>query len=163
MEQSITFRPEVDADEPFLSRLYATTRDYEMDQVLWDKGQKAAFLQSQFTLQRLHYRKYYPNAAFLIIQRVGEPIGRFYVERSGRDIVLLDIALLPEFRGKDLGSQVMGELLAEAKSTGKVVRIHVERNNPALRLYQRMKFRLVEDKGIHFLMEWSADEGKASA
>jgi ribosomal protein S18 acetylase RimI-like enzyme len=162
MEQSTTFRPEVDGDEPFLSRLYATTRDYEMNLVSWDAAQRAAFLQSQFTLQRVHYHKYYPNAAFLIIQSAGEPIGRFYVERSDRDIVLLDIALLPEFRGKGLGGQVMGDLLAEAKSTGKVVRIHVERNNPALRLYQRMKFRLVEDKGIHFLMEWSPDEAKAS-
>jgi len=30
----------------------------------------------------------------------------------------------------------------------------VERFNPALRLYQRLGFRHVEDQGPYYLMEW---------
>jgi ribosomal protein S18 acetylase RimI-like enzyme len=163
MEQSINFRPEVAEDEEFLARLYATTRDYELNLLPWDSEQKAAFLRSQFGLQRQHYRRHYPNAAFLIIESNGAKIGRMYVDRSESDILLMDIALMPEFRGKGLGGQLIASLLAEAGAAQKAVRIHVERNNPALHLYERLKFRVLEDKGVHYMMEWRADEAKTSA
>jgi ribosomal protein S18 acetylase RimI-like enzyme len=35
------------------------------------------------------------------------------------------------------------------------VRLHVERNNPALRLYQRLGFREVEDQGVYLALEWT--------
>lgn len=163
MEQSINFRPEVAEDEEFLAQLYATTRDYELNLLPWKSEQKAAFLQSQFSLQRQHYRKHYPNAAFLIIESNGAQIGRMYVDRSESDILLMDIALMPQFRGKGLGGQLMAELLAEAGAAKRAVRIHVERNNPALHLYERLKFRVLEDKGVHYMMEWRADEARTSA
>jgi ribosomal protein S18 acetylase RimI-like enzyme len=163
MEQSINFRPEVAEDEEFLARLYATTRDFELDLLPWGPEQKSAFLQSQFSLQRQHYRRHYPNAAFLIIESNGAQIGRMYVDRSESDILLMDIALMPRFRGKGLGGQLMAELLAEAGAAHKAVRIHVERNNPALHLYERLRFRVIEDKGVHYMMEWRADEARTSA
>jgi hypothetical protein len=47
------------------------------------------------------------------------------------------------------------------------VRIHVERYNPALRLYERLGFRRIADGGIYFLMEWTppgpSTEGDAAA
>jgi ribosomal protein S18 acetylase RimI-like enzyme len=51
----------------------------------------------------------------------------------------------------------MQDILSEAAAEGKKVQIHVERTNPALRLYERLEFRILEDQGIHFLMEWSPD------
>jgi hypothetical protein len=32
--------------------------------------------------------------------------------------------------------------------------IHVERFNPALHLYERLGFRLAEDKGVYYFMKW---------
>jgi hypothetical protein len=32
--------------------------------------------------------------------------------------------------------------------------IHVERLNPAVRLYERLGFRQIEDKGVYLFMEW---------
>jgi hypothetical protein len=37
------------------------------------------------------------------------------------------------------------------------VTIHVEKNNPAMRLYRRLGFTAVEDKGVYDLMRWVAD------
>ena len=37
---------------------------------------------------------------------------------------------------------------------GKPLRIHVERMNPALGLYERLGFEQVEDRGVYWLMEW---------
>jgi ribosomal protein S18 acetylase RimI-like enzyme len=99
----------------------------------------------------------------LIIESNGGQIGRMYVDRSESDILLMDIALIPEFRGRGLGGQLMAALLAEAEAAKKAVRIHVERNNPALHLYERLKFRVLEDKGVHYMMEWRADEASTSA
>ena len=48
----------------------------------------------------------------------------------------------------------MADVLAEGQRVGKPVRIHVERNNPALRLYHRLGFSSVEDQGVYYLMEW---------
>jgi ribosomal protein S18 acetylase RimI-like enzyme len=48
----------------------------------------------------------------------------------------------------------MKELMSEAAAAEIPVQIHVERHNPALRLYERLGFRVVEDKGVHLFMEW---------
>ncbi|MDO9561897.1 MAG: hypothetical protein Q7J60_09770 [Bradyrhizobium sp.] len=44
----------------------------------------------------------------------------------------------------------------EATACGKAVSIHVEKFNPAIRLYRRLDFETVEDKGVYDLMRWSA-------
>jgi ribosomal protein S18 acetylase RimI-like enzyme len=157
MNRTVSFRPERPGDEPFLLQLYASTRAAEMRLVPWDNSQKEAFLRSQFGLQKHHYRKYYPEAAFLIVQLDGQPIGRLYVDRSGPCILVIDIALLPGYRAAGIGGRLMRDVLSEAAAEGKKVQIHVERANPALRLYERLGFRILEDKGIHFFMEWSPD------
>ena len=43
---------------------------------------------------------------------------------------------------------------AAAGAAGKPVRMHVERFNPARRLYGRLGFREIADKGVYLLLEW---------
>lgn len=162
MDRTISFRPEEPSDEPFLLQLYASTRASEMQLVPWDTAQKEAFLRSQFALQTHHYRKYYADASFLIVQRDGQDIGRLYVHRSDKCLLVVDIALMPAYRGAGIGGQLMRGVLSEAAAAGKTVQIHVERNNPALRLYQRLRFRVLEDMGIHFRMEWSPNSAASA-
>ncbi|HME12022.1 MAG TPA: GNAT family N-acetyltransferase [Candidatus Acidoferrum sp.] len=162
MDQILSFRPEQPADEAFLLQLYASTRAAEMQLVPWDNAQKEAFLRSQFALQTHHYRKYYAEASFLIVQMDGQDIGRLYVHRSERCLLVIDIALMPAYRGAGIGGQLIRNVLSEAAAAGKSVQIHVERNNPALRLYQRLRFRVLEDLGVYFLMEWSPDAGASA-
>jgi ribosomal protein S18 acetylase RimI-like enzyme len=66
----------------------------------------------------------------------------------------VDITLLPEHCGAGIGTGILRDLLAEAAAAGKPVRIHVERQNPAWRLYERLGFAPIEDKGVYYLMEW---------
>ena len=44
-------------------------------------------------------------------------------------------------------------LLDEAAATGKRLSIHVESNNPARRLYERLGFEEVAEHGLYRLME----------
>jgi ribosomal protein S18 acetylase RimI-like enzyme len=84
----------------------------------------------------------------------GRPAGRLYVARWERELRLVDVALLPEHRGSGLGTALVSRVLAEAADAGKPVTIHVERMNPAQRLYRRLGFTLLEDKGMYLLLEW---------
>jgi ribosomal protein S18 acetylase RimI-like enzyme len=151
----ISLRPEAPKDADFLFRLYASTRAEEMNLVPWDETQKEAFLRMQFQAQSVHYRRYYPDASYDVILREGNAVGRLYVHRTEYAILLIDIALLPEHRGSGIGSRLLNEILSQASTLGRRVQIHVERNNPALRLYTRLGFRIAEDKGVYYFMEWA--------
>jgi ribosomal protein S18 acetylase RimI-like enzyme len=150
----IRLRPITPADTSFLARVYASSRAEELALTDWADEQKEIFCRRQFDAQTAYYAATYPEASFQIIERDGEPIGRLYVARWEKQIRIVDITLLPEFRGSGLGTKLLRELQEEARSVGKSLTIHVERFNPALRLYERLGFQQIEDKGVYLLMEW---------
>ena len=116
----------------------------------WSDEDKAVFCRRQFDAQSAHYRENYPGASLQIIERDGISIGRLYVAHWEREIRIIDISLLPEHRGAGIGTELLRGLQEEARSAGKSLTIHVERFNPALRLYERLGFKQVEDKGVYF-------------
>jgi len=154
LKSEAVLRPATAADEAFLRAVYAGTRAEELAQVDWDASQKDAFLRMQFDAQHCYYTEVYADAQFLIVEQAGEPIGRLYVDRPGDEIRIVDIALLPQARRRGVGSALLREILAEGAAVDKPVRIHVERFNPALQLYHRLGFTVVEERGVYFLMEW---------
>jgi GNAT superfamily N-acetyltransferase len=153
----VELRPATDADRDFLFRLYASTREEELRLVDWTDERKETFLRQQFAAQDLHYRENYPGAQRDIILIAGQPAGRLYIHRGSDEIRLMDIALVPEFRGAGLGTQLIQDVLAEGERVGKPVTIHVEVFNPARRLYERLGFTNKVDKGVYWLMEWRRD------
>lgn len=152
--RALRLRPIHDDDLHFLYAVYASTREAELALVDWPESQKTAFLQMQFNAQHQHYQRHYPKADFLIILVDDQPTGRLYVDRWQDEIRIVDIALLPALRSQGIGSHLIQELLEEGTRTGRNVSIHVETFNPAFRLYQRLGFEVVEDKGVYLLMEW---------
>lgn len=153
-ELGLTFRRITGADLPFLARVYASTRAEELAVTSMTGPQKASFLEAQFHLQHAHYQKYYPEADWLVTMHAGEDVGRLYVERWPSQHRIIDIAFLPEHRGKGLGEPLLRDLMDEAAACGKDVSIHVEKLNPAMRLYRRLGFVTEEDKGVYDLMRW---------
>jgi ribosomal protein S18 acetylase RimI-like enzyme len=153
-QSSVPLRIAGPEDFDFLARVYASTRTEELAPVPWSSEQKAAFLRSQAEAQDKYYRENYTTAEFLVILDGDVPVGRLYVDRWPDEIRLMDIALLPEHRGKGLGTRLLRDLQDEARASGLALRIHVERMNPALGLYRRLGFKPVEDRGVYHLMEW---------
>jgi len=143
------------ADLAFLSRLYASTRQEELAALPWSQADKVRFLDDQFRLQRQHYRQHYAEAGFWIIERGNVPNGRIYVFESPSEYRLMDIALLPEQRGLGVGGALVAALLRLAATGGRSVTLHVEPDNPANRLYQRLGFEFVEDRGAYRFLRWS--------
>ena len=91
----------------------------------------------------------------MIILHRGTFAGRFYLDRTGEVLLLIDIALSPEYRGLGVGIDLLENLLAEANAASKPVRLHVETSNRAFALYQRLGFTPLQVQGIRRLMEWS--------
>src|SRR5690348_9053551 len=134
-------RPATAEDEQFLRAVYEGTRAEELARVPWSEEQKRAFTDMQFAAQDAHYRRHYPAAQYSIIEVQGVPAGRLYVHRGKKEILIIDIALLPEHRRAGIGTKLLRELQHEARMAGKALTIHVEKFNPALRLYQRLGFQ----------------------
>ncbi len=155
MSKLISLRPEAPEDDPFVFDLYETTRDYEMKLIPWPGEQKKAFLREQCRLQLIHFRQHYRDADFQIVLLDCQPIGRFYVHRGVTEIRVIDISLLPEHRRKGLGTQLIQDLQSEANKTTQSITLHVERNNPARRMYERLGFRAAEENGIYVFMQWT--------
>jgi ribosomal protein S18 acetylase RimI-like enzyme len=148
-----------DEDDPFLFELYASTRADEMARVAWDKSQQEFFLRMQFNAQRSSYSVQFPNADYRIIVLDGQSAGRLIVDRSEKDSLLIDIALLPEFRNAGIGSVLIKQIMDEAARAQKPVKLHVETFNRARRLYERLGFRTTGDNGIYLEMVWKPESG----
>lgn len=146
-------RPVRDDDRAFLVALYGASRAGELALAGWDAATRAAFVEQQFAAQDRHYRGHYPGATLDVVEIGGERAGRLYVHRGARDIRIMDILLAPPFRGRGIGSALLRDLIGEAAASGRVLSIHVERDNPARRLYERLGFEPAGEHGIYVLME----------
>ncbi|YCM46712.1 GNAT family N-acetyltransferase [Verrucomicrobiaceae bacterium 227] len=142
------------SDLPFLCELYASTRREEVSATGWPQEQIEAFLKQQFEAQHCHYQEHFSSADFEIIQGAdGSDIGRLYLDEWEKEFRIIDIALLPDHRGKGIGSDILKKIIDRAFAVGKSLSIHVEQFNPAMKLYLRLGFQKLEEQGVYHLME----------
>lgn len=156
-------RPITEADLPALLEIYASTRAEELALVpAWSEEQKRAFVEQQFYAQHKYYREFYVGADLQLLEANHTAIGRLYVHwnYSATEVRIMDIAILPPYRGHGLGSQLLQAVIQKGTELGKSTTIHVECNNPALRLYERLGFvKIGEFNTYYYLMEWKPKNG----
>jgi ribosomal protein S18 acetylase RimI-like enzyme len=142
-------------DYAFQLGLYSDTRAEELAQVQWSDAQKAAFLAMQFDAQSNHYQVHFPEAIHYIIELDEKRIGRLILDYQPDTILIVDIALLSQYRYQEIGSTLLLEIMAEAERLVKSVTLRVEFFNPAYRLYERMGFSKTRDLGVYHEMVWN--------
>lgn len=147
-------RGETADDLPFLERLYASVRGAELAATGWPEEVKRTFLASQFAFQTRHYADAYAGADFGIVTRDDDPVGRLYLLRSAQDLRVVDVSLLPEWRGGGFGTALLRAVQAEAAAEGKTVSLHVDMTNPAQNLYRRLDFVEAGTHGPSWRMVW---------
>jgi len=147
-----TLRPVCADDVGFLQMVYASTRADELTQLPWTEQQRSAFIRMQFTAQRQHYLKHYPNARQELILIEDQPIGRLYVNR-GEEIHIIDITVLPEHRGQGIGTSILKTLIEEATEAHKATTIYVESFSRSKQLFERLGFKEIEKDGFNLLLE----------
>lgn len=143
-------RAATEDDQPFLKELFASTRPQELAFFGANEDQKRAFVSMQFSL----LARSYPKAEHKIILAVDEPIGRTIIDRKSDELRLVDIALLPGFRNRGIGALLVQQLLDEGRERQLPIRLQVFKYGDAVRFYERLGFRLVEEDGSYLRMEW---------
>lgn len=150
---ALSLRPVTAADEPFLRGLYAEIRAREMDATGWPEAMREAFLRGQFDARQRSYLQQYPGAAFDVVLAAGERVGRLTVARLPEAVQVVDITLAASGRGRGWGTSLLRRILAEADGRGVPVRLHVDSQNRAQRLYRRLGFRETSRAGFYVRME----------
>ncbi len=149
----IKFRAVTNSDFAFLRKLYRSTREDELNATGWDEDQKDKFIDFQFNAQHSHYLVSFKGTDFLIIVMNRTDIGCLYLWRKENQILIIDITLSEKYRGKSIGTKILTGLIEESNKTGKKLNLHVEQNNPALKLYERLGFRIKDDTRVYYFME----------
>lgn len=133
-------RPTTPGDDRWQLAIYASTRADELALTHWPHAQCEAFVAQQHQAQQQHYRRHFPDSICQLIL-VGDAVaGRLWVDARPDRLHVLDITLLPGWRGRGLGTRCLRALMDEAAATGRHVGIQVEIHNPARRLYERLGF-----------------------
>lgn len=158
--EDVHLRPQVAHDMPWLRDLYASTRVEELASVPWPESVKRAFLDQQFELQRTHFETFYGAARFLaIIDEQAQPVGRYIILESDPEHLIVDIALFPHRRGEGIGSALIQSSLQTAASRNSATALHVLKHNAAaVRLYQRLGFKVSANDGSHWRMRWTPED-----
>lgn len=149
----IKLRPELKNDYLFIEAVYRCTREAELNLTSWSDEEKNAFSVMQSMAQLAEYRAKFPDANFQVILFNGRSAGRFYTWENDAEIRLIDITVLPQFRGKGIATGLLRYLLKRSDTIQKKISLHVDPVNPALQLYQRLGFIQIKNIGRHYYME----------
>ena len=160
----VTQRPARPADQDFLMRVFASTRTAELAPFRGDAAASHAFVRMQFLAQSRCYQQHGPASRDAVVEVVWRGItlrvGRLWTDRLANSIHLLDIALLPEWRGQGVGSVCLQRLQHQAAQRQQALTLQVRQGNPARRLYERLGFCCTGPQvELHQGMKWRRAEG----
>ena len=84
------------------------------------------------------------------------PIGRLIVENRGDHFLIMDIALLPDYRRSGIGTFLIRALKEQAVTLKLPLVLRVEYFNPAVHLYARLGFVKTRDVNtVYEEMVWT--------
>lgn len=143
-------------DKPFLFSVYASTRAGEMAMIGWNADFQDSFLRSQYEAQQRYYQSQFPRAEHSVVYGDSLPVGQMIVNRTQQEIHLVDISILPQFRGNGIATQLLHSLMEEAWREEQFVRLQVDQSNPALHWYRRLGFVATSRQGFYCEMVWKS-------
>jgi ribosomal protein S18 acetylase RimI-like enzyme len=152
---AVTLRPVEAADAELLYRTFASTREHALALTGLPAAHIDALLRMQFRAQDQQYRADHPGVEDSVILVDGIAAGRLRVARDGGAVHLLDIALLPEHRGRGTATTLIRRLQGAAAAAGLPLRLHVARTNPATTLYLRLGFEPDGGDDVYQAMAWT--------
>lgn len=141
-DEHLRLRPEESADAPFLLRLFKATRAEQFAAAGLAPAVLNGLLEQQFRLQARGYSAQFPDATSLLIEWMGEPIGRLLLQCDAHDWRIVDIALLASRRGQGIGTSVITAVAAAARrrQAQALCLAVLVTNDAARRLYRRLGF-----------------------
>ncbi len=151
--QAIAMYPATLADSDWLHEIQAGLLAEHLCDL--PPGEREMLVTMQGRAQARQCQLTWPSAQERVIRRGEERIGRVLLDLGSRHWHLVDITLLPRYRGAGRGTRVLRSLLAEAAAAGCDVQLEVRLDNPARRLYTRLGFRTMGSDGVYLSMTCS--------
>lgn len=165
MDEQLTTRSATPADEEFLFRLFAAEKAAEFAPLGLDAQQLRPLLEMQYRARHFSYGKEFPAAVDMILCLAeGTAVGRHLVERQAKCYRTIDVAVLPEYQNRGVGTWALRQIQQAAALEGTPCRLSVLKSSPALRLYERLGYVRVSADELSYEMEWQprgAATGKA--
>lgn len=97
------------------------------------------------------------DSGFLKVLVDKRQVGGLWVRHHKDSHELREIQILPEFRNQGIGTYLLRREIERARAAGKSLRLRVLLENPAIRLYRRMGFRIVRTDDVRHYMELNPD------
>ncbi len=140
-------RPATEDDYDFLYALHATTmREAVAATWGWDEE-----------YQRRHFAEKWDPAPRRIVVAAGQDVGMVQVEQYAHEIFLALIEIAPPWQGQGLGTALIRQVQARAQAAGLPLTLHVLKANAGgRRLYERLGFRVVNERWDRYIMVWRA-------
>ena len=150
----ITTRPSVAEDSAFMLELYASTSKDVLDDLGWTIGSQRTFVIMQAQTEEWNRARLYPGMDRLTICVDDMPVGRLLVCMRNNVLHLVDLSLLPRFRGNGIGTQLLSEILEEARNARVPVKVKIRKDSGAIRFVERLDFGTPTDLGSNVELTW---------
>lgn len=137
-------------DEPWLKQLFVLSQPAmeALAALPGDIGETLVAM--QYSARQAHFQAHWPRAVQRVIEwrDGGEPgrapggqtVGALWADEGSQGIHVLDIAVLPAWRGRGIGTRCLQDLIASAARRHLPVTLQVASDSPARRLYERLGF-----------------------
>lgn len=108
--------------------------------------------------QRQEFEKRWDPKKLEIIEIDGVGSGVLWMEWRKDHYYIAEIQLLPECQNLGIGTAIIEDTQARARSKNCPVRLQVLKMNRARKLYERLGFKLCGQTSTHFQMLWESAE-----
>jgi ribosomal protein S18 acetylase RimI-like enzyme len=154
-DAAVTWRAATFEDEPFFREVYSSSLDGAASLAALTPTARRERIDRESLSRQATYRIDFPGVCFHVLELDGQQVGRCYLHDSPAEIFVVDLIFLAAWRGRGLGTTLMHRLIDEATSTGRRLRLHVEKaNSRAFAFYTRLGFRIIGDLPLHHLLEY---------
>ncbi|GLK52485.1 GNAT family N-acetyltransferase [Maricaulis virginensis] len=147
----LNLRPAQAKDEAFLRAVHDSGRAWEFEplRAAGKDDLLAKIYKQQYAAQHDVYFNAFTLAKYAVIEWCGQPIGRLYADFRDHEIRILDLNILPAYRGRRIGEIIVRSLCAQAATEHKPVTLQVHPLNRARAFYQRLGFVIAGEPAPH--------------
>lgn len=154
LPDGLGIRPARPEDRGFIESLYRSTRD-DLRLINGEKEFVEELIGMQQQAQTQGYGDMFPNAMYFVVERLGERVGRIVVDFGPNEVRLVDIAFIPQARGRGYGSQVVKAMQSAAGHARAPLTLSVSRSNlRARQAYLSLGFRVERGDAMSEHMAW---------
>jgi GNAT superfamily N-acetyltransferase len=148
-------RPAHALDEAFLYEVFCTTWAHRVA-ALPNQNLARHVLRIQHIAQEREFSSRHPDHQKLVVLVGNEPAGRLYLDDDGASMQLLDLTLIPRFRGRGLGSGIVSGVCEQAAAGGRTLKVRVVRADATATGLWSPGFRRVAADDLADHLEWTA-------